>query len=184
MAHSDADIVRVLFRTIDGGDLRKMDAVSNDAPTGGGARDLRFRPSEKFLPFFQRMFPEVVLKTRQSERIETFSGPVVWTADGQEESGVMAVWPPTDARPGECRIATVHRFGFSGLVKRDPSGGRSVFMLFQQRSGVVRVYFATETSLRTGNWNSAVREFAVAWLDTGHSSAFLDLEADERFPSA
>ena len=78
----------------------------------------------------------------------------------------------------------MHRFGFAGLVKRDPSGGRSVFMLFQQRNGVVRVYFATETSLRTENWNSAVKEFASVWLDSGHSSAFLDLDTNEGFPSA
>ena len=49
MAGSETDVVRVLFRTIDEGDLRKMDAVSNDAPTGGGARDLRFSPVRQIL---------------------------------------------------------------------------------------------------------------------------------------
>ena len=37
-------VVRVLFQILTEGDRLKMDAVSNVSPTGGGARDLRFRP--------------------------------------------------------------------------------------------------------------------------------------------
>ena len=77
---------------------------------------------------------------------------------------MMTVWPATDARPNECRIARINRFDFSGLVKEDPGGGESIFMLFQQRNDVVRVYFTTETSLKSENWNSAIKNFAKDWL--------------------
>ena len=55
-------------------------------------------------------------------------------------------------------------------------------MLFQQQNGVVRVYFTTETSLTTKNWNTTIKDFAMGWLATNHRSAFLDLETNERFP--
>ena len=182
MASNDSQVVRVLFQKLRDGDLRKMDAVSNDSPTGGGARDLRFRPASKFLPFFKKMLPEIVFKLRGSTQIETYSGSVVWKVLGQEMSGKMTVWPATDARPNECRIARINQFHFSNLVREDPADGESIFMLFQQRNGVVRVYFTTETSLKLENWNSTIKNFSKAWLDTTQRSAFLDLETNERFP--
>lgn len=175
-------VVRVLFQILTEGDLLKMDAVSNVSPTGGGARDLRFRPESEFLPFFRKMLPEVVLKRRGSTQIETYRGSVSWEASGQEKSRMMTVWPATGARQNECRIAEINRFDFSGLVKKDPAGGGSIFMLFQQRNGVVRVYFTTKTSLRSENWNSSIKNFAKDWMATNHRSAFLDLETNERFP--
>ena len=191
VAGDDTEIVRVLFQILKHGDRRKMDAISNVSQTGGGARDLRFRPASKFLPFFRRMLPDVVLERRGTSEIETYCGPVVWEGAGGERSEVMTVWPATDARPDECRIARINRFDFSGLVKEDPNGGESIIMLFQQQSGVVRVYFTTETSLKSENWNPTIKNFAKEWLakaTTGDQSrrqfksAFLDLETNERFP--
>lgn len=185
MASSDLQIVRVLFQALTAGDRRKMDAMSNDAPTGGGARDLRFSPTDRFLPFFERMLPEVVRERRGSTEVETYRGPVVWDVNGEQRSGVMTVWPPTDARSNECRIVRVNQFGFSGLVREDPAGGESIFMLFQQKNDVVRVYFTTETSLKAEDWNSAIKSFATYWLDAGRRSArsaFLDFETNEQFP--
>ena len=182
VASNDAQVVRVVFQTLTDGDRLKMDAVSNVSQTGGGARDLRFRPESAFLPIFKKMLPEVVLERRKSAQIETHRGTVFWDASGQERSREMTVWPATEARGNECRIGGVNHFDFSGLVKKDPRGGRSVFMLFQQRSGVVRVYFTTETSLTSENWNSTIKSFAKDWMGTKHRSAFLDLETNERFP--
>jgi hypothetical protein len=50
-------IKRIVYYEIVEGDFRKFQAVSNDAPTGGGARDLRFRQYEKFLEVLKRLFP-------------------------------------------------------------------------------------------------------------------------------
>ena len=182
VASNDTQVVRVLFQIVTEGDRLKMDAVSNVSPTGGGARDLRFRPGSEFLPFFRKMLPEVVLEWRGSTQIETYRGSVSWEASGQQKSRMMTVWPATDARPNECRISRINRFDFSGLVKKDPGGG-SIFMLFQQRNGVVRVCFTTETSLRSENWNSTIKNFAKDWLATDHRSAFLDFETNEQFPA-
>ena len=179
---NDTQVVRVLFQILTEGDRLKMDAVSNFSPTGGGARDLRFRPESEFLPFFRKVLTEVVLEPRGSTQIETYRGSVSWEASGQEKSRMMTVWPATDARPNECRIGGINHFDFPGLVKKDPTGGASIFMLFQQRNGVVRVYFTTETSLRSENWNSRIKNFAKDWMATNRRSAFLDLETNERFP--
>ena len=182
MASSETEVARVLFLILAEGDRRKMAAISNDSPTGGGARDLRFRPESEFLPFFGRMLPEVVIERSHSREIETYVGNVRWEAAGKRKSRQMRVWPATKARPNECRISRINQFGFSDLVKEDPGGGESIFMLIQQRNGVVRVYFTTETSLRLDDWNSIIKNFAMDWLATSHKCAFLDVETGERFP--
>lgn len=182
VASSEREVARVLFLIVTEADRLKMDAVSNVSPTGGGARDLRFSPESSFLPFFKKLLPKVVVKPRGTTEIETYVGRVFWEEGGRERSRRMEVWPPTSARPNECRIARVHEFGFSRLVRRDPRGGRAIVMLFQLRNGIVRVHFTTETSLRVENWNSIIRDFAVKWLATRHKYAFIDLETTERFP--
>ena len=182
VASNDTQVVRVVFKILTEGDRLKMDAVSNISQTGGGARDLRFRPESEFLPIFKKMLPEVAPEQRNSTQIETYRGPVVWNASGQEKSRVMTVWPATNARPDECRIVRINRFDFSGLAEKDSEGGSSIFMLFQQRNGVVRVYFTTETSLKSEDWNSTIKNFATDWMQTNYRSGFLDLETKKRFP--
>lgn len=179
-------VIRVLFQNIEDGDRRKFEARSNDSTTGGGARDLRFRPEDAFLPFFGRMFPHKRYETRKvngvTSQIEVLNGTVTWTEATGEKSAAMEVWPATNARPNECRIARISSFGLSGLIKTDPSGGRSVFMMFQQANGTIRLYFTTETSLRTGNWDPKIKKFAKEWIADGSKSAFLDLQTMERYP--
>ena len=191
MANPASDVLRIVFQVILEGDLLKMNAVSNVAETGGGARDLRFRPSSAFLPLFQRMFPETVPKRRNSTMIEINTGTVFWNESGSERSETMSVWPPTNARPNECRIARISSFGYSPLVESDPQGGKSLFMLFQLRNRVVRAYFTTETSLRSDEWDFAVKDFVHHWfsVESGNSrshpkyrSAFIDFETNERYP--
>lgn len=194
VASNDTQVVRLVFQVLTEGDRLKMDAVSNVSQTGGGARDLRFRPETAFLPIFRKMFPEVVkarrmrrvqgtVERRTSTQIETYRGTVYWRASDQERAREMTVWPATEARPNECRIGGINRFDFSGLVKQDPDGGRSIFMLYQLRNGVVRVDFTTETSLRVDDWHSTIKAFAKDWMRTDHRAAFLDLETNEQFPS-
>ena len=183
MSDDAVTIVRVLFQRIDPGDRRKFEAQSNDAPSGGGARDLRFRPAELFLPFFQRVFPQTRTQTRKGgERIEIQVGSVTWAVQGQERNRSMEIWPPTSARRGEIRIAQIADYGFHELVQDDPRGRRSVFMLFQQRNEIVRIHFTTESSLRNDDWDPAIKNFAAEWFRTQRKSAFLDLETGERFP--
>ena len=186
MSNDDRAVVRVLLQNIEDGDRRKFEARSNDADTGGGARDLRFRPESEFLPFFERMFPHKRAETRRSKgarsQINVLSGSVTWIEHGLEKGGTMEVWPSTNARPGECRIARISSFGLYNLVAVDPNGGRSVFMMFQQADGTIRLYFTTETSLRNDNWDPKIKKFAADWVKEGSKSAFLDLETRRQYP--
>ena len=186
MSDQGRKIVRVLLQNIEDGDRRKFKARSNDADSGGGARDLRFRPETEFFPFFKKMFPNQRSQKRTSkgvvEEIEVLSCTVGWDENGQEKSATMEVWPATNARPNECRIARISSFGLYDLIKDDPSNGRSVFMLFQQKNGVILLYFTTETSLRDDNWDPTIKKFSADWIRDGSKSAFLDLETKERYP--
>lgn len=53
-------IAEILFHEIADGDVRKFNAESNDADTGGGARDLRF--SLRFEAVLDRFFPQDAIK--------------------------------------------------------------------------------------------------------------------------
>lgn len=185
------DVVRILFHQIDDGDRRKMDAESNDAASGGGARDFRFRPDLRFLPFFGRMLPNRRNEARTLEGlpgvVEVYYGPFVIPQAEIQPTGPaheMVVWPETPSRPRECRIARVHTYGFSALVEDDPNGGKSIFMLFQTTDGTVRAWFTTETGLQAPGWDDTVRNFAMTWLATETKSGFLDLDPayHEQYP--
>lgn len=178
MSGSENRIVRIVMQRVDAGDLRKAKAKSNDATTGGGARDLRFNPQEKFFPFFQRMF-----KGRSIQRHKTVcTGIVNWSDGISDRSAELAVWPPYPSRPFECKIGRVASLNIDGLIRSDPKGGRSVILIFEQGDGTIRMYFTTETSLREDGWDPRVKSFARHWLDSGRKSAFLDLEIGEQYP--
>ena len=45
MADTMSNVKLIIYKKIVDGDLRKFSATSNDQPSGGGARDLRFSPA-------------------------------------------------------------------------------------------------------------------------------------------
>ena len=97
--------VAVLFKQVLDGDVRKLAAESNDSPTGGGARDLRF-PETPFRSVLNRFFP--VVKTVSHNGREVRSGRLVWHHDNRTDVYEVECWPPTDSRPTEARIARIH----------------------------------------------------------------------------
>lgn len=185
-------VVRLVVREIVPGDRRKFTATSNDVDTGGGARDLRFRPEEKFRPVFARMFPSTKLVRAKRDGVETRIqinvGEVRWRDASDpgrppvERSGEAEIWPPTTARPREMRLIRVHRYGFTSLLPPVQGEGKSVMMLIQEAQGVVRVRFTTERSIREGNWHRLIKPFLLRWLESNSRSGFLDLESGEEFP--
>ncbi len=184
MSSSMTKVDRLVLFNIEDGDRRKFLAKSNDTPSGGGARDLRFRPETEFLPLFRRMFPIKTTKTRSKGgvSIEVLSGTVNWYSLSGTASANMEVWPSTDSRPNESRLAKIYKYGLHGLIQNDPNGGRSVFLLLQQANGDLWLYFTTETSLLTQNWDPKIKKFARDWIDDGCKSAFLDLVTKEQYP--
>lgn len=183
-------VARIVFQHIEDGDRRKFAAVSNDADTGGGARDLRFRPANRFMPVFGLMFPgrEARVRNRgdaQPASLTLVSGMILTPqAALPDERGPrpIKIWPETDARPGECRISRVNRYGFSALLPPAQGEGKVILMLIQTYDGQVTAWFTTEHLVRNSpNWDVQVRDFAVRWLDTDSKCAFLDLERAEEF---
>lgn len=47
-------VKRFIFKELVEGDFRKFFAQSNDTDSGGGARDLRYKPQKEFYPFLKR----------------------------------------------------------------------------------------------------------------------------------
>lgn len=186
-----SSVLRLIVREIVPGDRRKFTATSNDVDTGGGARDLRFRPENKFAPVFARMFPTT--KTVTSRRggapvqLQVHTGQIRWpsaSTPGQAplyQTGQAEIWPSTNARPGEMRLIKVHEYGFSPLLPPLQVNGKTVMMLIQEAQGVV-VRFTTEASIRTNTWHRSIKPFLLRWLDSDSLSGFIDLQTGEEFP--
>ncbi len=94
--------VLLFFQQILPGDVRKQRAKSNDATTGGGARDLRIRPAQLFAPLLLPMFPHPTGQAGVTQN------DVFWVnAQGGVESATIELWRPTEARPDETRLARI-----------------------------------------------------------------------------
>lgn len=164
MASSARTPARVLYREIVEGDFRKFDAKSNDSDSGGGARDLRFRPYDKLKDTVELMFPQTVTERTGKRTIQVRKGLFQWLdASNNAQSKDAFFYPPTDSRPGEWRLARVHEHPCF-TSKMPPTGqGRILVLLTQLADGSVWPSFATEQDLQTNKqWNPAV---AKALLD-------------------
>lgn len=115
MVSGSRQVVRILYKEIVAGDLRKILAQSNDSATGGGARDFRFGSFKTLLPVITHMFPNRAKENRKRdgvvEEIEVFQGEFFWyDANGMIVRKNSFFEPPTDVRPSEGRIARVHEY--------------------------------------------------------------------------
>ena len=188
---------RVLFKSIEPGDLSKVRGESNkDKKAGGGARD--FRVSHKRVePVVHKMFPDAKIeKRRRKDKKTGVSGPtdvtiryatLRWREDGEEKE--MKIWyePPTSARPWEGRIAQVPKIPPLNLEKIPPaSEGQAVVMFVEDNLGLW-AYYVSEASLKSvddnGNplWNPAVSKPILKALANKHEGrtvvGWIDLEA-------
>lgn len=171
---SGQQVARILFKEIVDGDLRKIEAKSNDSDTGGGARDFRFGSYNSLLPVIKLMFPEVVKENRKRGKgitqIDVFKGHFHWQdqPNGQVVTKDSFFEPPTDVRPSEGRIARVHEYACFD-VARIPKGGVGnvvLLLLIQRIDGTVWPHFAEERSLRIpGEWDESVADEIVKCLE-------------------
>ena len=163
--HGMRKLVRVVFKQIMDGDRRKVLAESNDADSGGGARDFRFNHSG-LGPTFAAMFPKREMFTRRrdgkSTQLEVYVGRLVWLRDpNTQESGVdemkIVYEPPNDSRDSEGRIAKVHTYP---PLRRYPQmeKGRVFLLLAEDEAGAVWPFYATGDSLKTNAWNRTLAD--------------------------
>lgn len=138
-------IAEVLCHEITEADIRKINATSNDAQTGGGARDLRF--SIYYAPCLDRFFPqEVMYEGHTPYRIGMFEH---YDANGKRTmERVRYAFQPTDARPREVRIAQISKLNFF-LDLPEISGGDGVlFMAFIRKTdGIPQAQYLTEKQI-------------------------------------
>lgn len=138
-------IVEVLCHEITEADIRKINATSNDAQTGGGARDLRF--SIDFAPCLDRFFSqEITVERNTPYRIGMF--------EHYDESGkrttelVRYAYQPTNARPGEVRIAQINKVDFFLDLPAVKGGDGALFMAFIRKSeGIPQAQYLTERQI-------------------------------------
>lgn len=168
-------VTRILFSKLEDGDLKKFRAQSNDAPTGGGARDLRFSPNDEFWPFFQRMFLDQSPKNHDSEHDGDISADIKWrNPDGTENGGKMVVKEPTESRKNECRIARIHSYGLDTLIPTK----LPVFMMFSLINGDIRIEFTTQQSLQNDDWHSEIKKIIESEVYRKRKSTFWEYSAD------
>jgi hypothetical protein len=182
-------VTRIVFKEVVAGDERKFRNDSVDTNTGGGARDLRFRPYEQFGAVFERMFPEkrVTIRRRAgtAQKTVVLVGKFSWNLTGKVESAEVMFETPTDVRASEGRIPVVYKY--PPLQQKLPVGeGRVVVLLIQRKDGSVWPHFASEESLKSGDWEPQVASAILECLRKARGEArvargFIDFETGEHF---
>lgn len=183
---ASANVRRIIFREVMPGDLRKFTATAAPSGTGGGARDLRFRPFDKFDGVFARALPgrEKVERKREGERDEieiyTAKAKVVRSNDEAFEKAI-SFEPPTTARPDEGRLARVHDLNLDV-----PEGeGRVLILIIQDAKGELIITFFSEKDLKSGKWHPAVNDFFKDVFSTPHKvsaiQGYIDFEQKSRW---
>lgn len=188
MASAVRTPARMLYREIVEGDFRKFEAKSNDTDSGGGARDLRFRPYEKLKPTIDQMFPVTTTETTNQRTIQVAKGEFKWLDDkGNVQTKDAYFYPPTDARPNEGRLARVHTYPCFTNKQPPTNMGRILVLLTQLPDGSVWPSFATEQDMLTNpQWNQTVAKALLGCLHAKRSSnkvatGFYDFQAKMSF---
>ena len=166
--------VLILFQQVTPATVRKAQSISNDAPSGGGARDLRLRPHDQFLPFMERLLPETRTEHRQPGDILVIRyGQVTW-GDGRQTQEIE-YWPPTNARPGEGRLAKISSLPPLSNPPENVAG--SVILFVRDEDGRIWVRYATDEGLRESlpEVGDTIRNCIVNAPQSRIASGYIDL---------
>lgn len=154
---------RIVYKEILDGDLRKLLGESNDTPSGGGARDLRF-PWRAFRPVMHLIFTQTATRGDKS-----FRTAIVHYRDDarRRQTTTLEYWPATPSRPSEDRVSKVHSSPALGGSRMPETNRGRIFVVFSQfTSGEVRCDYAYEDELRAGRWASAVSTAILGCMAT------------------
>ena len=165
----------VLYKKIVPGDIRKFRAESNDTDSGGGARDLRFSPANRFFPILKRMFPN------EGPNGRFYTGELHWRLWPTTHVTVHA---PTRSRPNEVRIAKIHECFPRDAVPNDATD--CILILLLDENFEVWAYFTSEYSLRTQGWHSRIKDGVLGGLEARRNSlvtpvGYLDFENGDEY---
>lgn len=175
--------VRILFQQVTQASIRKAQATSADATSGGGARDLRLRPDDRVRPFMERLLPQSRHQIRRGrsgaadEDLTIHFGTVTW-GDGTDEREIE-YWPPTNARAGEGRIA---RISSLPPLQAPPAEIEGAVVLFvEDENGVIWVRYATADGLRRSlrEVSDLIRQCLASAEGTRLATGYIDYSAGE-----
>jgi hypothetical protein len=185
---------RVLYKRFLAGDRLKLQRKSNTSATGGGARDARFGPWEKFVPIVNAMFPQT--ETRKTSRKNPRTGErgphnavvhigtLLYDVGGTAVPMQVEMWEPTAARAFEGRLARTYTIP-PFRPDRFPIGKGSVFMLLgQDETGMLGGTWITEHALREREgWYRPFQKALLDALDRASTEenlrGFIDLETGQ-----
>jgi hypothetical protein len=178
------EIKRIVFREVLAGDVKKFKAKSNTSQTGGGARDFRYRPYDKFDDVFGRILMGRAKPPRvrggSSTHVTIYTGSVQITPGSQLTT--LEFEPPTTARANEGRLTRLNALGLTV-----PTGQGRVFLLIWQ-TGDNNAYlaFATETQINSNQWHPAINQELTACLSfkrpkNNAGQGFVDFVRGSRF---
>jgi hypothetical protein len=177
-------VKRFVFKELKSGDLRKFSSTSANSDSGGGARDQRFSPYEKFDPVFHAMFkgtPEHRKRKNKdgsTELLTVYVSSIAVHAGDTHRSNpanevqhqsqpylvqTLRYWPPTAVRANEGRLGEV-----SKLDLAPPSDkGRVFLLIFEDDTALTpRVAFVTEHDVRAKIWWKGINDFFEKLMDT------------------
>ncbi|HIF5880018.1 TPA: hypothetical protein ACX3FY_004164 [Vibrio parahaemolyticus] len=182
---SDDQVVRMVYREVMPGDRRKFVAQSNDTPSGGGARDFRYRPYGSFEGIFEKMLSNRKTIARRRNGIQT--NIEIHSSRVQVIKGASTVIkeiefePPTDARGDEGRLTRLSHYE---LEVTPESEGRTFLLLYQVGSGELFLTFASEQSLHAELWDENITEILLDCLYAkcrGAKQGYHDFEMNTSF---
>lgn len=154
----------LVYKEIGPGDMRKLLAESNDAATGGGARDLRV-PWRTFRSVMHRIFTDEAIG-KGGKKIRT-AQVTYKDANGKTAQTTLEYWPATSSRPAEDRVSKVHSNPALAGGRLPEEGKGRVFLLFIRWSGgMVTTHYAYEDDLRAKDvWAPDVRNALLSCIE-------------------
>lgn len=175
--------VLLFFQQILLGDVLKQQAKSNQAKTGGGARDLRV--PKQFAPLLLPFFPY------PAQRAGAFQNDVFWAdSQGQVQSTLAELWRPTAARPNETRLSRITAIEAWVVDSTEYDQARAAgetwfFLLVMDAEDRVWAQTYKESDWRSPAASAAVRDYflrRIAATRTGQSvRGFMNFTTGENY---